>query len=177
MTTRPFIETVSSMSRIPSTAAASAEILSPRPTHRPAPIAPISVTRTSSSARFRSGRTPVGPPAGCSTTCAMTDKPTTLRERNLHPLGRLDPDQIEAPCDHVLRRPAERESELLLVRADDAEVVVEAVEVIGDADGVDRQRVRGAPLRRLDGNRREVRQALEQVALEGVQGGRCAGCV
>src|SRR5437762_12774795 len=47
--------TVSSIARIPSTAAWSAASLSPRPIHRAAPIAAASVTRTSSSARFLSG--------------------------------------------------------------------------------------------------------------------------
>src|SRR2546421_460691 len=47
--------TVSSIARIPSTAAWSAASLSPRPIQRAAPIAAASVTRTSSSARFRSG--------------------------------------------------------------------------------------------------------------------------
>src|SRR4029450_9509892 len=73
ITTTPAIEVVSSIRRIPSTAAWSAEILSPRPIQRPAPparspeifpppptqrpadIAADSVTRTSSSARLRSG--------------------------------------------------------------------------------------------------------------------------
>src|SRR6266540_2000751 len=55
MTTTPSIETVSSMSRIASTAAWSALSLSPRPIQRAAPIAAASVTRTSSRARFRSG--------------------------------------------------------------------------------------------------------------------------
>jgi len=55
ITTTPSIVTVSSISRIASTAAWSAASLSPRPTHRAAPIAAASVTRTSSSARFRSG--------------------------------------------------------------------------------------------------------------------------
>src|SRR4051812_48684845 len=40
------------------TAAPSAPFLSPRPTHRPAAMAAASVTRTSSSARLRSGRSP-----------------------------------------------------------------------------------------------------------------------
>ncbi len=47
--------TVSSIARIASTAAWSAAFLSPRPIQRPAPMAAASVTRTSSSARFRSG--------------------------------------------------------------------------------------------------------------------------
>src|ERR687887_243778 len=98
MTTTPSIDTVSSIARIASTAAWSAAFLSPRPTQRPAPIAAASVTRTSSSARFRSG------------TEALL---AICRDRNvrLHPLGRLDPDQVEAPRDHPLRGADEREPE------------------------------------------------------------------
>ena len=55
ITTVPRIATVSSIARIPSTAAWSADSFSPRPIQRPAASAPASVTRTSSSARFRSG--------------------------------------------------------------------------------------------------------------------------
>ena len=55
ITTVPSIVTLSSMWRIASTAAASAASLSPRPIMRAAPSAAASVTRTSSSARFRSG--------------------------------------------------------------------------------------------------------------------------
>src|SRR6185312_75597 len=50
-----------SMWRMPSTAAWSAEILSPRPIQRQAPRAADSVTRTSSSARLRSGARPEVP--------------------------------------------------------------------------------------------------------------------
>ena len=56
ITTTPSIETESSTSRIASTAAWSAPSLSPRPTIRAAASAAASVTRTSSSARLRSGR-------------------------------------------------------------------------------------------------------------------------
>ena len=61
ITTTPAIETVSSIARMPSTAAWSAASLSPRPIQRPAASAAASVTRTSSSARLRSGRLPVLP--------------------------------------------------------------------------------------------------------------------
>src|SRR5439155_11883873 len=44
---------------MPSTAPWSADSFSPRPTQRAAPIAPASVTRTSSSARLRSGARPL----------------------------------------------------------------------------------------------------------------------
>ena len=55
MTTTPRIETELTSSRMASTAAPSPPSLSPRPTQRPAAIAPASVTRTSSRARLRSG--------------------------------------------------------------------------------------------------------------------------
>src|SRR5690242_18683113 len=55
MTTTPRMDTVPISTRIASTAAPSPPFLSPRPTQRPAAMAAASVTRTSSSARFRSG--------------------------------------------------------------------------------------------------------------------------
>src|SRR4051812_11309229 len=60
MTTTPRIDTEFTNSRIASTAAPSPPSLSPRPTQRPAAIAPASVTRTSSRARLRSGASPRG---------------------------------------------------------------------------------------------------------------------
>src|SRR2546423_11678391 len=61
----PSIWTVSSIRRIASTAAPSADSFSPRPTQRAAASAPYSVTRTSSRARLRSGRVPVGSGISC----------------------------------------------------------------------------------------------------------------
>ena len=55
MTTTPRIDTELTSSRIASTAAPSPPSLSPRPTQRPAAMAPASVTRTNSRARLRSG--------------------------------------------------------------------------------------------------------------------------
>src|SRR3954463_4163916 len=55
ITTTPRIDTELTSSRMASTAAPSPPSLSPRPTQRPAAIAPASVTRTNSSARLRSG--------------------------------------------------------------------------------------------------------------------------
>src|SRR5581483_5108141 len=129
ITTTPFIATVSSISRIASTAAWSAASLSPRPTQRAAAIAAASVTRTSSSARFRSG--------GC---------PLTRASYELHPLRRLHRDEVEAAGDHALRRPAEGEPERLLLALQHPMMVVEAVELVGDPDRVRRDRVRAAPL-------------------------------
>src|SRR5437764_2685538 len=71
ITTIPSIGTVSSISRIASTAAWSASSFSPRPTQRAAASAAASVTRTSSSARLRSGVEPER------TSCEMT--PTRVR--------------------------------------------------------------------------------------------------
>src|SRR3954465_1401456 len=59
MTTTPSIRTVSSIRRIASTAAPSADSFSPSPTQRAAASAPYSVTRTSSIARLRSGLAPL----------------------------------------------------------------------------------------------------------------------
>src|ERR1700736_2917515 len=58
ITTTPRIDTVLTSSRMASTAAPSPPSLSPRPTQRPAAMAPASVTRTSSIARLRSGASP-----------------------------------------------------------------------------------------------------------------------
>src|SRR5690242_9125178 len=113
MTTTPSMATVWSMCRIASTAAWSADSFSPRPIQRPAPIAAASVTRTSSSARFRSGAAPAT--AG-----------------SLHPLGGFHADQVERASDDGLRRPAEAEPERLRLPAlEHPVVVVEAVEVVG----------------------------------------------
>src|SRR3954462_15679439 len=54
------MRTVSSIRRMASTAAPSADSFSPSPTQRAAASAPYSVTRTSSIARLRSGRAPSG---------------------------------------------------------------------------------------------------------------------
>src|SRR5439155_6780618 len=151
ITTTPSISTVSSISRIASTAAWSAASLSPRPTQRPAAIAAASVTRTSSSARFRSGGVLTGEILS-----------------GLHPLGRLDADEIERSRDHRLGRPAQAEAEALRRAALEHPVlVVEAVEVVRELDRVRGQRVRTAARgRRLDGAG-EVDDPLDQVALLG----------
>src|SRR3954447_2385073 len=59
ITTTPSMRTVSSIRRMASTAAPSADSFSPSPTQRAAASAPYSVTRTSSIARLRSGRAPL----------------------------------------------------------------------------------------------------------------------
>src|SRR3954452_21924936 len=63
ITTTPSIDTVSSSSRMASTAAPSAPSLSPLPTQRAQARAAYSVVRTSSRARLRSGRWRVSAPA------------------------------------------------------------------------------------------------------------------
>src|ERR671932_843081 len=107
MTTTPFIATESSIRRIASTAAWSAAFLSPRPTQRAAAIAAASVTRTSSSARFRSGA------------CALTGG--ILRS---HALGGFDPHEVERARDHRLCRAAQAEAERLRVAPEHAVLVV-----------------------------------------------------
>src|ERR1700716_287557 len=134
------MRTVSSTVRIASTAAPSADSFSPRPIQRAAAIAPASVTRTSSSAMFRSG------------TCLLTrGDPTPV----LHALGRLDPDEVETARNHRLSRAGEREPERLLVALQNAVLVVEAMKVVGDADRVLRDRLRAALLGRVGGDRRQ----------------------
>src|SRR5581483_628056 len=144
MTTTPRMATLSRTYRIASTAALSAASLSPRPIQRAAAIAPASVTRTSSIAMFRSGA------------CLVTA---------LHPLRCLDADELETPCDHRPGRPAERESERFLLALEDAVLVVEAVEVVGDADRVCRNPLRPPPLGRLAHHRRKLRQPLDELPL------------
>src|SRR5581483_5807081 len=129
MTTTPRMATLSRTYRIASTAALSAASLSPRPIQRAAAIAPASVTRTSSNTMFRSG--------------------ACLALTALHPLRCLDADELKRACDHRLRRTAEREAEGLLLALEDAVLVVEAVEVVGDADGVGGDGLRPTPLGRL----------------------------
>ena len=77
----------------------------------------------------------------------------------LHPLGRVDSDQMQATRDHELRRAAEPEPERLPSSTDHADVVVEAMEVVGDLDRVDRDPLRRPPLSRLARNARETRPA------------------
>src|SRR5437868_9873533 len=122
------MRTVSSTTRIASTAALSAASLSPRPIQRAAAIAPASVTRTSSIAMLRSG---------------------AWRLTALHPFRCLDADELEAARDHRLGRPAQREPECLLLALEHAVLVVEAVEVVGDADRIGGNALRPPPLRRL----------------------------
>ena len=82
-----------------------------------------------------------------------------------HALGRVDPDQVEAPRDHRLRGPAEPEAKRLLVAAENTAVVVEAVEIVGEPDRVDRDRVWRTPFRCLCDERRELGDPLEELAL------------
>src|SRR5439155_9574222 len=160
MTTTPAIRTVSSIARMPSTAAWSADSLSPRPIQRPAPIAAASVTRTSSSARFRSGARAEG---------SATDASGRAMGSILHPVWGFHPDEIEAARDHRLGRPAEAEPEGLRVALEHAVAGVEAVEVVGDADRVVRDPLRPAPLGRLGGDIGELGEPFDQIALLGLE--------
>ena len=78
-----------------------------------------------------------------------------------------------------LRRTGERQPEGLRLRADDAMLVVEAMEVVGEANRVDRDRVRCPPLRGLCDDERKLEQPLDQVPflgceLRGSLAGACA---
>src|SRR5207249_4708586 len=106
ITTTPSIETVSIMRRIASTATWSAEYLSPSPTHRPAANAAASVTRTSSKARLRSGRSVIG--ASRSTSRGRT----RILRRTL-----LEDPSVDVPRQGALERLGDRpvtDLELLL---------------------------------------------------------------
>ena len=70
----------------------------------------------------------------------------------------------------------EAEAERLRLGAEHLVVVVEAVEVVGDADRVGRDRVRAAALGRLGDDRGKLGEPLDQVALLGGElGGRLGG--
>src|SRR5436305_4760642 len=118
------METLSRTKRIASTAAWSASSLSPRPIQRAAAIAAASVTRTSSIAMLRSG--------ACRALMGS------------HPVRCLDADEVEAARDHRLRRAAEAEPERFLVALEHPVLLVEAVEIIGDADRVGRNGLRAS---------------------------------
>ena len=163
MTTTPAIVTVSSISRIPSTAAWSAAFLSPRPTQRPAPIAAASVTRTSSSARLRSGIAPERRLLvnGARRACSRAQIAAHIRSGASTPIR----SRQRAITVCVARQSAE--AERLRVALEHAVLVVEAVEVVGDADRVGRDRVRPAALGGLRDDARELGQPLDQLALLG----------
>src|SRR5918995_7304827 len=151
MTTQPAIDTVSITVRIASTAAWSAAFLSPRPIHRPAAIAAASVTRTSSSARLRSG--------------ALEGAATHRSYWGLHPVGSLHADEVERARQHGLRRLYEAEPEGLLLALEDSVAVIEAVEVVREPDCVVRKPVGRSALGGLRHDVGELDQPLDQVAL------------
>ena len=91
--------------------------------------------------------------------CAANPMRAPIRSSRLHPVGRLDADEVEAPCEHRLRRRDEAEPERLRHRAEHLVLVVEAVEVVGEPDRVVRERVRGAPGGGFRHHLRETRRA------------------
>src|SRR5215211_5101026 len=112
--------------------------------------------------------------AGRSTPAAITDTkphdaaiPATARFHRSasHALGGFDSDEVEAAGDDALRRLGERKPEGFGFAFEHAMVMVEAVEVIGEADGVDRECVRAAPLGRLRDGLGELGEPLHEVAL------------
>src|ERR1043165_456186 len=68
------------------------------------------------------------------------------RGRESHPVRSLDPEQVEAPGDHALRRETQPQPERLGGVAEHAAVVVEAMEVVGESDRVRRQELRAAAI-------------------------------
>ena len=91
-----------------------------------------------------------------------------------HPLGRLDADEVELSAITACVARHEREPEVLRLALEHAVLVVEAVEVVGDANRVGRERVRAAALDGLLDDARELGEALDQLLLLGGElGGRC----
>ena len=86
-------------------------------------------------------------------------------ERSYIRSGASTPTRSRRAGDHVLHRTHELEPKRLLLRLEDAVLVVEAVEVVGDADRVDRDRVRRPPLGRLRDDGGELEEALHELAL------------
>ena len=76
-------------------------------------------------------------------------RPAVAARAALHRLGRVDADEVEAARDDELRGADEPEPEPLLLGAEDTVLVVEAMEVVREADRVGRDRVRRTPLGRL----------------------------
>src|SRR3954447_12502424 len=83
----------------------------------------------------------------------------------LHTVGGVDADELQARGDHLLGRAAEREAESFLLALEHAMLVVEAVEVVGDADRVGRNRLRAALHRCVGDDRGELGEALDQLPL------------
>src|SRR5207248_4778196 len=91
--------------------------------------------------------------------------PANASASELHGLRRFDSDKVERAGDHELRLEDQPEAEGLLWYVEHAALVVETVEVVGEADRVRRQQLRAAPLGRFANGRREVGQPLDQLLL------------
>ena len=91
--------------------------------------------------------------------------PGARRRSASHAVGGGDADQVEGACDDRPRRLAEGEAERLRLGAQHFVVVVEAVEVVRNADRIVRNRVCCPPLGRLGGNPWKLDQPLDEVAL------------
>src|SRR6478672_9025005 len=120
ITTTPSISTVASMCRIASTAAWSAASLSPKPTQRAEASAAASVTRTSSSARLRSGASDIA--REDTARGSGVDRSDLLDQL----VGRVEPDRGDERRDcveHLLAARSGRVAEPLHVgHADDPEL-------------------------------------------------------
>ena len=88
-----------------------------------------------------------------------------------HSLRSFYPDQIEAACHDDLRRAAQAQTEGLRVALEHPVLGVEAMEVVGDADRIGRDRVRAAPLGRLGSDPGQLEEAPDQALLVGGSSG------
>ncbi len=93
---------------------------------------------------------------------------TTNDPKRLHPVGRVDADEIEAARDHgAASRGRDRAGTPAARSREHAVLVVEAMEVVGDADRVGRDSLRAALRRRVGSDGRELGEPLDQLALLG----------
>ena len=131
----------------------------------------VAATATAPSAAAMATSTSDGPAPAASfsqkvrTRSRPVSSSPSARDEVLHAVGRGDTDEVESPRDHDLGRAAEREPERLLVALEHPMLVVEAVEVVGDADGVRRDSLRAALLRGLGRDGWELGEPLDQLAL------------
>src|SRR4051794_31167726 len=173
MTTIPSMSIEARTGRIASTAALSTSSLSPRPMKRPAAMAAASVTRTSSSARLRSGSGGRSPAAPITASLYLGPRrsgggPTTASAPFRPSPSRASVEPVEGPRDGplpVLEVLVALVGVHLRLPALVLGPVVADVVLAGPEPGRQAGRVGGAERRRL-GHRRTDHRHAEQVGLE-----------